>query len=329
MQTLERAPDAVGTQALAGLIPTGPAVAVLIPCYNEASTVAAVVTAFREALPGAAVYVYDNNSTDGTFEAAHAAGALVRRERRQGKGHVVRRMFADIEADVYLLVDGDMTYDAASAPGLVRKLVEEELDFVNGSRVSHAAGAYRPGHRLGNVVLTSLVRTAFGRAFTDMLSGYKVFSRRYVKSFPAMSGGFEIETELTVHALELRMPCSEMATPYGDRPEGSSSKLHTLRDGWRILMLIVRLVKDERPLTFFGIAGLVFAVSGLAFGASVILEFAETGYVPRLPTAMLSVGLVLVGTLGCFSGIILDTVTKARQEAKRIAYLSVPRLHRN
>ena len=231
--------------------------AVLIPCYNEELTIAAVVAAFRTALPQATIYVYDNNSSDRTSEVARQAGAVVRSERRQGKGNVVRRMFADIDADIYVLVDGDDTYDAAAAPRLIRELVDNDLDFVNGARVSTASAAYRRGHRLGNFALTELVRIIFGRQFTDMLSGYKVLSARFVKSFPAMSSGFETETELAVHALELRMPCGEIETAYKERPEGSVSKLSTYRDGWRILKLIGRLVKDERPLQFFGLLGLV------------------------------------------------------------------------
>ena len=311
---------------LAGEAGAAPRIAVLVPCYNEALTIAAVVRGFREALPQAVVYVYDNNSGDGTAEAARAAGAVVRFERRQGKGNVVRRMFADIDADVYVLVDGDDTYEVAAAPRLVAELVDNGLDFVNGARVSTAAAAYRPGHRFGNYALTELVRIIFGRQFTDMLSGYKALSARFVKSFPAMSSGFETETELAVHALELRMPCGEIETAYKERPEGSVSKLSTWRDGFRILKLIARLVKDERPLQFFGILGLVVGLCGIALGAPVVATYLETGLVPRLPTAVLSIGLVILGVLSFFAGLILDMVTRTRQEMKRLVYLSIGRL---
>lgn len=301
-----------------------PRIAILIPCFNEEPTVGSVVSQFRSVLPDAEIYVYDNNSTDRTVSAALEAGAVVRHENRQGKGNVVRRMFADIDADVYLLVDGDGTYDASAAPRLVQTLIEGDLDFVNGARVSKIEEAYRPGHRLGNYVLTALVRIIFGRQFKDMLSGYKIFSRRFVKSFPAMSRGFEIETELAVHALELRMPCGEFQTNYKDRPEGSTSKLRTYRDGFRILLLIARLVKDERPLAFFAVLGTVLTFLGIFLGAGVVLEFLQTGLVPRLPTAVLSVGLVIVGVLSGMVGLILDMVTRTRQEMKRLAYLSIP-----
>jgi glycosyltransferase involved in cell wall biosynthesis len=301
------------------------AVAVLIPCYNEELTIGSVVRAFRAALPQATIYVYDNNSKDRTKEVAHEAGAVVRSERRQGKGNVVRRMFADVDAAVYVLVDGDDTYEAGAAPRLVRELVENGLDFVNGARVSTGSAAYRRGHRLGNYMLTELVRVIFGRQFTDMLSGYKVLSARFVKSFPAMSSGFETETELAVHALELRMPCGELETVYKERPEGSVSKLNTYRDGWRILKLIARLVKDERPLQFFGLLGAVIAVAGIVIGAPVVVTYLETGLVPRLPTAVLSLGLVILGVLSFFAGLILDMVTRTRQEMKRLVYLSLGR----
>lgn len=303
-------------------------VAVLLPCYNEALTIGKVVADFRAALPSATVYVYDNNSKDGTAEIALAAGAVVRRETLQGKGNVVRRMFADVEADVYVLADGDDTYDASAASSLIALLLNEELDFVNAARISDVAEAYRPGHRLGNYVLTRLVRVVFGGQFKDMLSGYKVLSRRFVKSFPAMSTGFETETELAVHALELRMPSKEVATQYKERPEGSVSKLRTYHDGIRILRLIARLVKDERPLRFFGGVGLISILMGIGLGIPVISYFLETGLVPRLPTAVLSTGFVVLGFLSFFSGLILDMVTRTRQEMKRLSYLSIPRLHR-
>ena len=308
---------------------TGPAaearIAVLVPCYNEAATIVPVVESFRAVLPGATVYVYDNNSNDDTASLAAAAGAVVRVERRQGKGYVVRRMFADIDADCYILVDGDDTYDASVAARLVAMVIGEGYDFVNVARVSTATNAYRPGHRLGNRVLTQMVRSFFGRETSDMLSGYKALSQRFVKSFPAMSGGFETETELTVHALEMCMPMGEIAAPYRERPAGSLSKLRTYRDGARILMLIARLIKDERPLPFFGSLGVLFGLAGLLAGLPVVLTFFETGLVPRLPTAVLSVGMVLVGLLSLFAGLILDVVTKARQEFKRLMYLSIRR----
>lgn len=300
-------------------------VAVLIPCYNEELTISDVVSDFRASLPDACIYVYDNNSTDRTSELARAAGAIVYVERRQGKGQVVRRMFSDIEADCYILVDGDGTYDASIAAQLTDKLVNEGLDFVNVARVSTAADAYRPGHRLGNVALTELVRFFFGREINDMLSGYKALSRRFVKSFPAMSSGFETETELAVHGLEMRMPMGEMSAPYRERPTGSTSKLRTYQDGMRILLLIGRLIKDERPLRFFGFLGLFLAFVGLVLGIPIVFEFFKTGMVTRLPTAVLSVGLVILGVLSIFSGIILDMVTKARHEIKRLHYLQLAR----
>ena len=290
-------------------LPTQCRVVVLIPCYNEEITVGTTISAFRKALPSAVIYVYDNNSQDLTAERATIAGAVVKGEERQGKGHVVRRMFADVEADVYILVDGDATYDADASPRMINRLLKEDLDFVNGARVSEAAEAYRRGHRLGNYALTALVRYIFGRQFTDILSGYKVLSRRYVKSFPAMSRGFEIETELTVHALELRMPCGEEPTAYGERPRGSSSKLNTYRDGIRILALIADLVRNERPLQFFGLVGLAMFIVAMILAAPLAQTYLETGLVPRFPTAILDVGLVILGALSCFAGLILDTVT--------------------
>lgn len=299
-------------------------IAVLVPCYNEEVTIASVVRDFRAALPDAKIYVYDNNSTDQTSRVAAEAGAIVRRELRQGKGNVVRRMFADIEADIYVLVDGDDTYEAAAAPRLVDALVKERLDFVNGSRVSNVAAAYRPGHKFGNYILTELVRRIFGRQFRDMLSGYKVFTRRFVKSFPALSHGFEIETELAVHALELRMACGEDETDYRERPEGSTSKLRTFHDGFKILSLIADLIRNERPLQFFSIVGLALALVAVALDVPLLLTYLETGLVPRLPTAVLSVGLFVLAALSVFAGLILDTVTTLRQEVKRLTYLSIP-----
>ncbi|MGV1867945.1 MULTISPECIES: glycosyltransferase [unclassified Rhizobium] len=301
-------------------------IAVLLPCYNEAVTIAKVVADFQMSLPGAAVYVYDNNSSDGTGAIARAAGAVVRVEKRQGKGNVIRRMFADIDADIYVLADGDGTYSALFAPMLIDALISDELDFVNGSRVSTLSGAYRPGHQFGNRLLSGIVRWIFGPQFSDMLSGYKVLSRRFVKSFPAMSSGFETETELAVHALELRMPCAELPTPYSERPEGSVSKLNTVRDGARIILMIVKLIKEERPLMFFGLFGLVFFTIATVLMLPVLMTYLETGLVPRLPTAVLSLGMVLLGFLSIFTALILDMTTRARREIKRLIYLSVGRI---
>ena len=299
-------------------------IAVLIPCYNEAVAIGAVVRDFRAALPAARIYVYDNNSKDGTAKVAAEAGAIVRHEPWQGKGNVVRRMFSDIEADIYLLVDGDGTYHAPSAPTLITALLDQQLDMVVGARVEQGQGAYRPGHRFGNAMLTGLVSKIFGRTIRDMLSGYRVFTRRFVKSFPAMSAGFEIETELSVHALELRMKTAELDTPYGERPQGSFSKLSTYRDGWRILKLVSHLVKEERPADFFGAAFLALLLLSLALGVPVVIEFMQTGLVPRFPTAILSTGIMLLAFLSLTCGIILETVTTARREMKRLAYLQIP-----
>jgi len=301
-----------------------PVIAVLVPCFNEEAAVAAVVRDFKAALPGAVVYVYDNNSTDRTSEVAARAGAVVRHEPLKGKGNVVRRMFADIEADIYVLVDGDDTYHAASAPKLVQQLIDGQLDMVNGARVSTAEAAYRPGHRFGNVLLTGLVTAVFGKRTADMLSGFRVFSRRFVKTFPALSSGFEIETELTVHALELRMPIGEIATPYKERPPGSQSKLSTFKDGFRILWMIGKLVKEERPLQSFAVtaAALVFVSIMLAW--PVMMTYLDTGLVPRLPTAVLSMGLMILAFLALACGLILETVTRGRREMKRLRYLELP-----
>lgn len=302
----------------------GPRVAVLVPCFNEAATIAQVVREFREALPAAEIHVYDNNSTDGTAERAREAGALVGRERLQGKGHVVRRMFADVEADVYVLVDGDGTYAGADAARLVGILVRDRLDLCNGRRRSEAEAAYRRGHRLGNRVLTGLVRLIFGDRFADILSGLKVFSRRYCKSFPGLARGFEIETELTIHALELDMAAAEVDIVYRERPADSPSKLNTVRDGIRILRTIGRLVRIERPLAFFSLAFLGLALVAVALAVPIVVTFVETGLVPRFPTAILSTGLMLLAFLSLFTGLILETVTRGRQEAKRMVYLSIP-----
>ncbi|MDR3424852.1 MAG: glycosyltransferase family 2 protein [Alphaproteobacteria bacterium] len=301
-----------------------PRTAVLIPCYNEEITIAKVVADFRRVLPDAAIYVYDNNSRDRTVDVAKQAGAIVRSEPLQGKGNVVRRMFADIEADIYVMVDGDDTYDAASAPKMIEAMRRESLDMVNGARVASTKEAYRPGHRFGNWLLTSMVAWIFGSRFTDMLSGYRVMSRRYVKSFPALSAGFETETELTVHALELRMPTLEVATPLRDRPDGSVSKLSTFKDGFRVLWTIVVLVKEERPMQFFSLLALAFSVISTALIVPIFVQFMETGLVPRLPTAVLSMGLMIVAFLSLACGLILDTVTRGRREMKRMRYLNIP-----
>jgi glycosyltransferase involved in cell wall biosynthesis len=299
-------------------------VAVIIPCYNEAVTIADVVTRFRAALPEAVIYVYDNNSKDETTAQARAAGAVVRSESRQGKGHVVRRMFADVEADAYIMVDGDGTYDASAAAKLVQQLADENLDMLVGARVETAQAAYRRGHRTGNRLITGTITRLFGRAFDDILSGYRVFSRRFVKSFPALSGGFEIETELTIHALQLSMPVAEVPLPYAERPEGSVSKLSTWSDGFRILRTILRLLKDERPMLFFGAIGAVAGLLSLLLGIPVVIEFIRTGLVPRLPTAVLAMGLTLIGVLCVFAGAILDSVARGRREMKRLIYLALP-----
>jgi len=301
-----------------------PRVAVLIPCRDEAAAIARVVAGFRAALPGATVYVYDNNSTDGTPGIAAAAGAVVRREPQQGKGHVVRRMFADIEADAYVMADGDATYDPARAPEMVRMLLEDRLDMVTGTRVTEAEGAYRPGHRLGNRLLTGAVRRLFGDRVTDMLSGYRCFSRRFVKSFPALTGGFETETEFTVHALGLGMPVAEIRTAYGERPAGSASKLRTWHDGAIILRTILLLVQRERPLLFFGTAAALLVLAAAILFAPLLDTFLRTGLVPRLPTFVATAMLVLLACLSLACGLILDTVTRGRIEAKRIAYLALP-----
>lgn len=302
----------------------GVEVAVLIPCYNEEIAVPLVIRGFRQALPFAKIYVYDNSSTDKTAKVAFEEGAIVGDEPFPGKGNVMRRMFSDIEADVYVLVDGDDTYDPQIAPKLVQLLLDKQLDMVNGARVSTIQEAYRFGHRFGNQALTGLVQFIFGKQFGDMLSGYRVFSRRFVKSFPAISSGFEIETELTVHALELRMKTAEVPTHYKERPAGSSSKLNTIRDGLRILRMIGHLVKEERPLMFFGYAFAVLALLSVGLAVPIVMEFLETALVPRLPTAVLSLGIMLLAFLSMACGLILDTVTHSRRELKRLAYLNVP-----
>jgi glycosyltransferase involved in cell wall biosynthesis len=303
---------------------SSPRIAVLVPCYNEEAAVATVIADFRKALPSAEIYVYDNNSKDRTAAVAREAGAEVRSERRQGKGHVVRRMFADVDADVYVLVDGDATYDAPSAPRMIAKLLDERLDMVVGLRVDKEQAAYRRGHRTGNWMLTNFLSSVFGQAFTDILSGYRVFSRRFVKSFPVLSDGFEIETELTVHALELGVPVAELETPYYARPEGSFSKLNTWGDGFRILSTILKLYRSEKPLRFFTAIGAFLALVSIGLAIPIVVTYLEEGLVPRLPTAVLSTGLMIVAVLAVSSGLVLDTVTRGRREMKLLAYLAQP-----
>ena len=300
-------------------------IAVILPCYNEEQAIGRVINDFKGVLPEADIHVFDNNSTDRTAEIARQAGARVAHVALKGKGNVVRRMFADVEADIYLMTDGDCTYDVSVARQLVEKLLAENLDMVVGCRVDAGESEnYRRGHRFGNRLLTGSVRRIFGGEFSDMLSGYRVFSRRFVKSFPALARGFEIETELTVHALELRMPCGEVDTAYGSRPEESESKLSTYRDGLRILKTIGRLYMVERPLSFFSFFSLVLALTAIGFAIPLLPEYLETGLVPRLPTALLSTGLMLSALLSFLCGLLLDNVTRGRQELRRMAYLSIP-----
>ena len=299
-------------------------IAVLLPCYNEEAAITQTVAGFRAALPDAAIYVYDNNSVDRTREVAAAAGAIVRSEKMQGKGHVVRRMFADVEADIYVMADGDATYDATAAPALVAKLIEEQLDMVVGARRSEVEEAYRRGHVLGNKVFTGLLSSLFGRSFSDIFSGYRIFSRRFAKSFPALSRGFETETEISVHALELAMPVGEVVTAYGARPEGSQSKLSTYRDGWRILKTILHLYRIERPVLFYGSFALLLAALALLLAVPLAITYFHTGLVPRVPTAILVTGLMILAFLSFFCGLILDTVVRGRREVRRLHYLSFP-----
>jgi glycosyltransferase involved in cell wall biosynthesis len=301
-----------------------PRIAVLVPCYNEEAAIATVVRDFRAALPGAVIYVYDNNSRDGTAQTARQAGAVVRNESRQGKGNVVRRMFADIEADIYVLADGDDTYDAGAAPGLIAAMIGGGCDLITGRRIHVDAAAYRPGHVLGNRLLTGLTAWLFRVKIGDMLSGYRVFSRRFVKSFPFTAEGFGIETELTVHAVRLMMPLAEMDTRYKERPAGSVSKLNTYRDGLRILRTILHLVREERPLVFFSAGFVALVAASVLTALPVFNDYLATGQVPRLPTAILATGLMLLAFLSLTCGLILDTVTRGRWEQKRMAYLSIP-----
>lgn len=302
----------------------GPRIAVLLPCYNEEAAIAQTVAAFRAALPDAEIYVYDNNSRDRTAEVAAAAGAIVRFERMQGKGHVVRRMFADVEADIYLMADGDLTYDASAAPTLIAKLVDEQLDMVVGARKSEVEEAYRRGHQWGNRLFTGILASLFGRTFSDIFSGYRIFSRRFVKSFPALARGFETETEISVHALELAMPVGEVVTAYGARPEGSVSKLSTYRDGWRIMKTILHLFRIERPVLFYGGFGLFLAAIALTMSIPLLITFFQTGLVPRFPTAILATGLMILAFMSFMCGLILDTVVRGRREVRRLHYLALP-----
>jgi len=301
-----------------------PRIAVLLPCYNEEAAIAQTVAGFRAALPDARIYVFDNNSRDRTVEVARAAGAIVRTERMQGKGNVVRRMFADIDADIYVMADGDATYDPESAPAMVARLIDDGLDMVVGTRVHEAADAYRRGHVLGNRMMTGILAKLFGRSFTDIFSGYRVFSRRFVKSFPVLSAGFEIETEMSVHALELKMPVGELETRYFARGEGSESKLSTYGDGFRIGRTIMTLYRIEKPMLFFGIIAAAFALLSVILAIPLGVTYAETGLVPRLPTALLATGLMILAFLNLFAGLILDTVVRGRREVRRLAYLSFP-----
>ena len=299
-------------------------VAVLVPCYNEATTVGAVVTDLQRALPAATIYVCDNASTDDTAQRAGVAGAIVLSEPHPGKGNAIRRLFASVEADIYVMIDGDDTYDASAAPRLVQQLVAERLDMVNVARVSEEEEAYRLGHQLGNRLLTGMIASLFGDKFSDVLSGYRVFSRRFVKSFPALSSGFEIETELTVHALRLRMPAAEESAVYRARPDGSESKLRTYRDGLEIVRTIGLLVKEEQPLRFFSVIALVLALGSIGMAIPVILEYLDTGLVPRFPTAILASATMLLAFLSLFAGLILDSVARARRETKWLRYLEYP-----
>ena len=305
------------------MLVSGARIAVLLPCYNEAAAIAQTVADFRAALPEATIYVYDNNSRDATRMIAAKAGAIVRSERQQGKGAVVRRMFADVEADVYVMADGDATYEATAAPEMVRRLLDEQLDMVVGARSSEVGAAYRRGHQFGNALLTGLLARMFGRSFSDILTGYRVFSRRFVKSFPVLTAGFEIETEISIHALELAMPLAEVLTIYSARPEGSESKLNTYSDGWRILRTMLDLYRSERPMLFFGIIAGLLVTAAVLVTIPLVLTYIHTGLVPRLPTAVLSTGLVIAAILSAFSGLILDTVTKGRREMKRLIYLQL------
>ncbi len=318
--------DARDTHTPQTLAAARPRIAVTIPCYNEAATIGDVVAGFRAALPGADIYVYDNNSSDATAQIAARAGATVRRETRQGKGHVVRRIFADIEADIYVMADGDGTYDASMAPTLVELLLKNHVDMVVGTRADVTRNAGRGGHAFGNRMFNLLYNQIFGREFTDILSGYRVFTRRFVKSFPATSAGFEIETEMSVHASQLGIPTLERPTRYGMRPEDSPSKLNTFRDGLRILGMFALLMKETRPLAFFGLIGLMLTLTATALSAPLFITYFQTGLVPRFPTAILSTGIAIIGVMAVVCGLILDSLARARIEAKRAVFLSYPAL---
>ncbi|MGB3627358.1 MAG: glycosyltransferase [Henriciella sp.] len=299
-------------------------IAVVLPCYNEAATIAAVIDSFRQSLPAADIYVFDNNSTDATADIARRAGAIVRTETRQGKGYVVRRIFADVEADIYVMADGDGTYDASLAPTLIELMKRNHVDMVVGTRADVTRDAGRGGHAFGNKIFNKLFNLMFGRQFTDIFSGYRVFSRRFVKSFPAVSGGFEIETEMSVHSCQIGVPTLERPTPYGVRPDDSASKLKTFRDGFRILGMFVTLAKETRPAAFFGAIGLLMTLAALVLSAPLAITYLQTGLVPRFPTAILAMGLVLIGTVAAVCGLILDSLARARVEAKRSVFLSYP-----
>jgi glycosyltransferase involved in cell wall biosynthesis len=299
-------------------------IAVLLPCFNEAASIAAVVGSFRQQLPSAVIYVYDNNSTDATATEARAAGAVVQTEYLAGKGSVVCRMFADIDADVYLLADGDGTYDSADAPAMVHRLLSEKLDMIVGVRVAQGALAYRRGHVLGNTLFNVLVSRMFGQQFTDIFSGYRVFSRRFVKSFPALSAGFEIEAQMSVHALEMRMKTAEVKSAYAARPEGSVSKLRTYRDGALILNSLLILLKETKPIAFYGVIAGLLAVGGTIIGSGSVIDFVQTGRVPRLPRAVLASAVMILSALSLIAGIVLDSLSRSRREIKRLMYLQQP-----
>lgn len=299
-------------------------IAVLLPCYNEGAAIAKVVAGFKAVLPTAKIYVYDNNSKDNTMEEARKAGAVVRLETNQGKGHVLRRMFSDVEADIYIMADGDGTYDAAAAPEMIRTLIENRLDVVLGVRVHKDVAAYRPGHVFGNKLLTGYVQLIFGKGFSDMLSGYRVMSRRYVKSFPALAPAFETETEMCIHALTMKMPFGEVKTDYFERAEGTASKLRTFHDGFRILHMIMLFVKEIKPFLFFGLVAAALFLLSLGLGIPLVLEYLETGLVPRMPTAVLSAAIMVLSALSFLCGTILDSVSRGRKEQKRLFYLSQP-----
>ncbi|WP_413741249.1 glycosyltransferase family 2 protein [Sodalis sp. RH15] len=307
----------------------GNKVAIIVPCYNEALSIQKVIADFRQALPEASIFIFDNNSTDNTVQIAKSEGVQVFNVMQKGKGNVVRRMFADVDADIYVMVDGDATYDASCCPALIDKLISEHLDMVVGARVHMIKEAYRPGHSWGNKILTGCVKLIFGGEFSDMLSGYRVFSKRYVKSFPALATGFETETELTVHALELRMPYAEIDTPYSPRMESSVSKLSTYKDGAKILKTIIKLYSVERPFFFYGILAIIFALIGICISIPIIDEYIITGLVPRLPTAVLSTGLLIFSAIAFITGLILECITMGRREFKRLFYLSLPLPHGN